>query len=250
MKYIISLLAAAHLIALCSCAEENPCDDLKDGIYSYPELPVEHNMSEAEMLEYVDIPIDVLRCLRTDKLIESCLNYPYISLIMAGLDPQIGYERVKKSFRGLQELEKRPDRVASLIRMYESIDPLGYNKEADLVEIGRYVLRTDYLEIFIGQQSILDVLTNEEEIGLIEATLRKYNQKLPDFGGNQSLFDLECTTSILARIMYLKTFEDYVQIYESDINHRVLANSYGPSTIETVEEVIRLAENYLSTLQN
>ncbi len=55
---------------------EDPCSLLVDGVYPYPSEPPGSNLTDAEKLEYWNIPEDILPCLTTEGLLETCLSYP------------------------------------------------------------------------------------------------------------------------------------------------------------------------------
>ncbi len=125
-RQIIILFLA--IIALVSCKKKNPCDILVNGIYQFPELPENHNMTSQEVTEFWDLPEDICECITTEGLIETCINYPDLRLVHAGLNIQSGYDLlVRANFRGIRELETRPDRGTYLLKKYKTIDPVGYN---------------------------------------------------------------------------------------------------------------------------
>ena len=75
--------------------EKNPCNDVPNVVYQYPDLPKNHTMTIEEVDKFVDLPKKIAECITTDNLIESILTYPYISLIFAGATSQSGYDLVK-----------------------------------------------------------------------------------------------------------------------------------------------------------
>jgi len=139
MKRVTLILACTLLLFGQSC-RDHACKDLNNGVYQYPTLPKDHQMTKDEVDAYVDLPKKVARCIKTSGLIETCMDYPYLSLIAAGSTYQSGYKLVKSQFRGLGELENRDDAPQMLLERYQTIDPLGFDPNAELVVIGRYLV--------------------------------------------------------------------------------------------------------------
>lgn len=84
-KSVISLLLI--ICTVTSCKKKDPCDDLVKGVYKFPELPENNHMTSQEVTEFWDLPADICGCITTEGLIETCLDYPNLSLIMAGFNP-------------------------------------------------------------------------------------------------------------------------------------------------------------------
>ena len=82
-KYIIILILSS-IITYCDKEDKNPCDVLVNGVYQYPELPENHGWTKEQVNEYVNLPEDICGCISTGGLVETCMNYPYLSLIWAG----------------------------------------------------------------------------------------------------------------------------------------------------------------------
>ncbi|OQA64133.1 MAG: hypothetical protein BWY38_03074 [Ignavibacteria bacterium ADurb.Bin266] len=233
-----------------SCKEHDPCEDLVKGVYIFPELPENHGMTSQEVTEFWDLPEDICDCITTEGLIETCLNYPDLRLIMSGLNPQSGYDLlVKERFRGIRELELRPDRGTYLLKKLQKVDPLGYDPNWPASEIGAYNFDIYYLEIIFSQYVNLETLSNSERIKLIEKGIEIY-KKMKEDADNYSLFGLECTTVLLGRLMYYFEFSDMVDLYNQDYQIKELIKFYGPSSIETVELVYNLSKEYLNYLKN
>jgi len=237
------------IVGIISCSKHSPCDDLVGGVYQFPELPENHGMSHDEIYQFWDLPADIGECISTEGLIETCLNYPELRLIMAGSNPQSGYDKlVKARFRGIRELETRPDRGTRLLKRYLTIDPLGYNPNWELVDIGHYLFSIYNLEIIFSQQANLEPLTNHEIIKLLETAISIYEKKKSDL--NHGLFGLECTTTLLGRLMLQKEYEPFINAYEENYWVRELIKYYGPTSLEITELVVTFSENFLNQLKN
>lgn len=237
-------------IILFSCEKQNPCDDLVNGVYQFPELPENHHMTSQEITEFWDLPTGICACITTEGLIETCLNYPDLRLIMAGSNPQSGYDLlIKERFRGIRELETRPDRGTLFLKKFQTIDPLGYDPNWQSVEIGAYLFKVTDFEIIFSQYANLETLTSEEKIKLIETATVVYEKMKLDIE-HYSLFGLECTTTLIGRLMYLYEYGDMVDLYNQNNQIKELIEFYGPTSIETVELVYNLSKEYLIYLEN
>ncbi len=239
------------ILCIISCNEnDNPCDILVDGVYQFPELPEDHDMTSEEVTHYWDLPEDIGTCISTEGLIETCLSYPDLRLIMAGSNPQQGYETlVRARFLGVRILETRPDRGSCLLKKYQTIAPSGYDPNWELVEIGRYLFNVYNFEIIFSQQDNLEPLTDGEIIELLEKALSVYKEKKDDIE-NHALFGLEVSTTLLGRLMLQEEYEPFLNVYEENKLVEELINYYGHVDMETVELVFTLSKNFLNQLKN
>lgn len=232
-----------------SCEKQDPCDCLVNGVYQFPELPENHGMTSEEVADFWDLPEDICKCITTEGLIETCLNYPELRLIMAGANPQSGYDGLVKSrFRGIRELESRPDRGTCLLKKYLTIDPLGYDPDWSLVDKGAYNFNIYKFEIIFSQYVNLEVLTTDEEIALIEKTIDLYDKMKEDII-HYGLFGLECTIVLSGRLMYLNKYEPMVNLYNSNVLAGELVAFFSPSSYETAEQIYHLSKEYLNHLK-
>lgn len=245
-RNIVLLYLAVSLLV--SCEKDEPCDALVNGVYQFPELPDNHTMTSKEVTKFWDLPEDISGCITTEGLIETCLNYPDLRLIMAGSSPQSGYDLlVKERFLGIRELERREDRGTYLLEKFKAIDPLGYDPNWEPVEIGAYNFNIYYLEIIFSQYVNLEVLTKSEQIELIETALVVYD-KMKEDSGNYSLFGLECTSALLGRLMYVNGYSAMIDLYNYNDFVYILLEIYGPTNPDTVELVYNLSKEYLHYL--
>jgi len=245
------LVILFFLCILFSCKDKDPCDKLVEGVYIFPELPENHNMTSEEIDEYFDLPEDICNCISTEGLVETCFNYPYLSLIMAGSSMQSGYDLLyRERFRGIRELETRPERGTLLIERLLAFDPLGYNPDWELLEIGRYTFNFSYTAVILGQYVNIEVLTLNEKITLLEKSIDTYEKMLndPDIYGN---FSLECASALMGRLMYFDNYDPLIDLYNS--NEKVMELIYffaPPVGYETVDLVYNLSKNYLELLKS
>lgn len=246
-KRIIFLLTTVIFAISCN-KSENPCDVLINGVYQFPDLPDDQTMTPEEIIAYWDLPEDICGCITTDGLVETCFNYPDLRLIMAGTTVQVGYNIVRDRFRGLRELESRSDRSTYLLKKFETVDPIGYDPKWDSVKIGMYLFDNYYIEIVFSQYIYLKSLTKQEKIELIEKALVIYQKEKEDIE-HQALFSLECTMALTGRLMYQDNYEKLVSLYNNDELVWRLIEFEWPTTIETVDAIYNLSQEYLTNLK-
>lgn len=96
-----------------------------DTPYDYPVRP-----GTPEWLQYAnvlgrrracEVPEEILTHMTTEALLQTVLDYPFMVDMYAFNTMEMGYETVKRRFRGLQELESRPDCLKVLGRRCEEI---------------------------------------------------------------------------------------------------------------------------------
>lgn len=67
---------------------------------------------------------------------------------------------------------------------------------------------------------------------------------------HHALFGLECTITLMGRLMYLNDYGDMIELYNSNKLVSELLNFYGPANYEIVELVYSLSKEYLNHLTN
>lgn len=93
-----------------------------DTPYVYPLKPgteewfaIEDHSKKVELLQ---IPEDILTKLTTEALVETVVAYPYLGDMHYFSTLELGYNSVRDHFNGLQELERRPDGMETLLAYY------------------------------------------------------------------------------------------------------------------------------------
>jgi hypothetical protein len=236
------------LIPSSSCEKKNPCKDLENGVYISPDLPANQNMTSQEVDEFLDMPKDIAECISTEGLIESILKYKFVGLIMAGYDGQSGYELLKSKYRGLVELESRSDGGKYLLAKYQTRDPLGFDKNWELIDIGKYILTGIYLEIFQSQYYILRRLNTDEFKILFMRSLEVYDLEMtePDYFGYASL---NYIAAVFARMMLVGNYEPFISLYNSDQYIYELTEFYSLVDISRIELIHEMAVEYSLTIK-
>lgn len=226
------------------CIRKDPCDILQNGIYYSPALPDDHNMTSEEIYSYLDIPEKIIGCISTEGLIESILNYKYISLIMAGTYPQTGYEMLKSKYRGIEELESRVDNGEKCLLKYQTINPNGFDKSWSNTEIGRYLLNIYYIEVISGQYIILQNMSEIELEAMFNRCVDVCELKAleTDYHGTPGLV---FSAAIMCRIMLILEFDPFINLYNSNQFIRSLTEEFGPVDSLTLELIYNTSHEML-----
>jgi hypothetical protein len=240
---ILSILLCLFFLG----CERNPCKDLKNGVYQYPELPANHTMTSDEVDRFFYIPHDILECISTEGLIESILTYPYLGLIFALDTGDEGYELLKNHFNGLGILENRLDRSQELLEKYISWDPLGIDPTWESLEIGYYMQRGVCLEIFINQFKNLENLDTEDQKILFGRSLEVYDSEksLLNYYG---YFALGHNTATVARLMYLSNYEPFMTFYRTNVWVLNFTKLISPAPSYIIDQIHDMAVDYYDTL--
>lgn len=230
-----------------SCEHSEVCPVGPGETYLYPEIPKEHSMSVEELNIFLDIPETVINCIPTQGLLESCLNYPFLTLIMAGSTPQIGYNLVNSQFRGLRELAIRPDRAELLLKKYQSIEPLGFDSVVAPSDKARYAFNIYFFEVILSQYDMLTGFSTEQKIELVNEARRIYQSKNKDnyvYGA----FHMTSTLVILARLMKADSYPPFLDI-QSQVWVENFVQGYEPTDIKNRELIYSLSDNYITFLK-
>lgn len=157
-------------------------DNIWGQTYEYP-VPQhgEHlrALSAEERHQLFQIPEGLLPTLSTKELIRLYVeNDQYCGLIYAYNNKQDGFNRIYELFNGLRELMKRDDLTKSALAYYQEMDPnaLIPSKTSDPWERGLFFSKFDYIELLLSQEKLIEQLSQEESINLLEELLKKHDQ--------------------------------------------------------------------------
>lgn len=118
-RIITVLFCAASILALWAVAAFKPTSPYTiDTPYEYPYVPGTQEWidlgSTSARRRASQVPDEVLEHMTTDALLQTVLDYPFLSDMYAFNTIEIGYEAVKKHCNSLREFENRPDCLEAL----------------------------------------------------------------------------------------------------------------------------------------
>jgi hypothetical protein len=129
---------------------------------------------EARLAAY-NVPEETLKKVSTAELVKICLNYPEWRLVDTRNSHQLGYDYLKTIFNGFEELERRRDAGAEIIKVYQTLLPANVQSYGTLVERGRYILQMGYVELLLSQRRIVAGIADKKS--LTELCIANYEAK-------------------------------------------------------------------------
>lgn len=240
---ILSIL----LLSLEAC-DKNPCDDLDNGVYIYPEKS--EGMSQEEAIILYKIPTPILECISTQGLVETCINYPEFRLMWAHPNLQGGFDWVEDMCNGFEELWSREYKYRELMSLYPGVNfERDWDAYTDL-ENGRYLDMLNRYEVILAQDEILFNLSPSQKTDffrfMLDLQKQKYSQMEKLFG----TVGMEATNGILSRIMYNDNYPMFMEEFDKDETLQIHVWYLKILNIEIITKVIDLSENYLKILEN
>jgi hypothetical protein len=206
----IRLILLIFLIVMSSCNRDNEdiCSGYVDAEYEYPPFPEDgwetDNWYE-ESKKLFGIPEQVLKCISTENLITSCLNYPQKNLFYAYDSWQAGFEVIMNMCNGFIELFDREDAGRVMVKRYLSMSPFSNNLiEHDFLEF----------EIFISQPILLSKLSKREKLDLAQHAIQLNMDKIK--AGFQFSEGKIGGYVILARMMHVDNFSPFMEEFNKD----------------------------------
>jgi len=204
-------------------------------------------MTSEEVDRYVDLPLHIAKCMSTDSLIQTILNYPYIGLFFAGATPQEGYGIVESQFSGLKELESRSDKGECLLKKYQNWNPLDMDTSWSLLDIGNFMVNGANLEIIQSQYSNLRSLDSSQfkELFLRSLEIYRLEQSQLKYYGYQGLV---FSSTTLARMMLVRNYGPFLRVYSSDVLVLNITKTYTPPVGSALNLIYELAVEYSKNL--
>ena len=134
LRHIERLTGWVVIFILIACKDDEPeidtCLPFTPQVSDQYDFPVRPGMPEwadlqshEEMLEVFKLPLSIIETISTAGLIETCFDYPLLSLILAFDDLQIGTEQQMADFNGFQELSQRTKAGSLMLQRYEQMKP-------------------------------------------------------------------------------------------------------------------------------
>ena len=186
-------------------------------------FPIKQGTEEWAQFETIEaritslqIPDAVLERISTEGLLETCLNYPYLTNIFFRDSYQQGLEALMAEFNGFRELFKRQDLPEAMLNKYRRQSVEMQNKNIRLqseIEQGRLTFRHFVLEFMLTQNAILNKLSSEQEEQLVLLGIEhiKIRQKYSDIFGalNSSPLHLPFAQRIMSDLEFIT--ENFIQ---------------------------------------
>lgn len=172
-------------------------------VYDFPVKPGslewQKFTSKKEKDDACQVPKTLLKNLTTEALTKTCLDYPLFENLYFFNDLQTGFNTLKSSFNGFQELLSRADAGKELLKIYNSMDPTAINKVWNDTTKGSFTFNFVAIEVLLSQPEILNNIDKQIKTDLKTLALQKFDDKRTS--GEFSYFSSNPSMLIVARIL-------------------------------------------------
>lgn len=197
--------------------------------------------SRSEMADVLQIPVAILKDLSTEALAKTCLNFPMFKDLYFFNDVQTGFNTLKLSFNGFQELLNRSDAGAELFKSYKLMNPTSLNSTWNDTLKGNFSFQFVQIEMLLAQDQIFNTLDKDARSELLKEAAKKYESKktLNTFTG----FALSPSILIIGRIM---DKENKLQTLKAQVTNGSIQKFLSTGTAnsqEILEQIWLLSKN-------
>lgn len=236
-QYLLIMLFS--LVGVCSFGQK-----VTDADFTYPIKPGEDKWekmySVQERIASLQIPENVLPKISTERLLDICLDYPYLVDVMFYDDFQKGIEVLRSNFNGFDELLNRKD-LGKYVLAKDKKFPLELDEIKDKSEIekGKFSFQCFVLELILAQDNVLTSLNNNEEKELLDITIQNMELKT-----NQT--DIFSSISMLpAYLLYAKKALTDSKFKFTDSKQQSAVKEFVNSPLNIDDNIIECVEGYV-----
>ena len=152
------------------------------------------------------MPVDTLQNISTERLLETCLYYPFNIDIFAFDDQIASFGRVKEQFNGYAELYQRADFVGRLMSLYSSRDVAFVNQMDIDSEKGHYAFDYHIMEFMFIDAALLASDTQAARVAML---LDEKKEQKTHYGVYGSTNRVVIALAIGRCLQRTNTFSDY-----------------------------------------
>lgn len=153
-------------------------------VYTYPlkaGTDEWRSMSVQERHARMQLSDNLLGSMRTEDLIEVCLEYPSTLDLFAFNDFQTGFKALYNNFNGFRELLSRDD-LAEPFLLYLDINwqKAGLMKGKESLEIGMYTLLSVIFKYMLAQDAVINQMSRSQIRRMLDTCMRNNEIELSD----------------------------------------------------------------------
>ena len=241
------LCGVSLLVSLMGCTNQTNITTVDDA-YDYPIKPGTDAWkalgSHVEMLKVCQIPETKLHSMSTEALVETVLNYPLFSDVLAYNSPQQGFDAMASQFNGIPELLDRKDAGTVLLAKYKTADPAAIGQDWTDIQKGCYVFSFMYMETLLAQKGVISNFNEAQCQDLVRECLVKINAKHQSemYGGMSQ----ESCLWVIARVLEQVKYEPFVQTVAADRFYQDFVARGSYATDDVTADIYNEAEGYLN----
>jgi len=194
--------------------------------------------TEEERIAALQIPDDILAKLTSEEIVELCVSFPLFGYYTAYNTPQIGFVIMQSRFNIFEHLMNRSDVGQNLINAYKDADMKGFRTLPYSNEF--WTIKLDYLELVLSQESVLQNLTPDETLELMQEARKKFSEKIVD-PAFSSLYGILFPVRMMANILDIEGLMDT----NVRTSNQALQAGYLDD-VSFVDEIINLTDGYIN----
>ena len=199
-----------------------------------------------ERINAYNIPDSLLKNMTTKDLVETCMRYPNIILLITRDNVQLGYNDLRLMFNGFRELEIRKDAGGELIKLYQEIKPEEIVNIKSPDDRGDFSLKLSFLEILLAQKQILQNLNQEEAIHLFSVSNTVYEKKSSVLKYYER-YGLTTPCLISGRLLDIQEPKLYKQLTLNNPHIHIFLNESIVSEKDDFGQIVNASKAYLKS---
>ncbi len=223
------------------------------GVYNYPIKPGSSEWkafkSHYQMINACQLPTAIINKIKTEDLLNTCLDYPLYDDMFFYDRIQKGFDAVKLYFNGLKELLDRNDVGNQILDLYMKMDPNSYNEDWPKAKKVEFAISFIKIEVLLAQTKILNEFSKGERALILQECIKKARekQKYPKYYGQLNYVNIGL---IIGRILRMENHPSFlIKLNEDKYFNTFIDEGFYPSMV-LIENLMQFADEYLDKYLN
>ena len=153
-------------------------------VYTYPlkaGTDEWRNLNVQQRVERLQLSDNLLGSMRTEDLIEVCLEYPFVINLFAYNDFQTGFKALYNDFNGFRELLSRDDLAEPFLLFLDvNWQKADLMKGREGLEIGMYTLLSVVFKYMLAQDTVISKMSRSQLRRMLDICIRNNEIELSD----------------------------------------------------------------------